>query len=156
MGRKGARGAMEEPINAEDSGAAKPTLEPAEGGGLAQTANPLELVVAEEDTSPNTAERIERENAALRMSILKAGEGPVVSPRNPMTRNLSFVDQAADPSPLKEVRLYERDPKPGQPGRPGSLLGPEQQEEEDESGKAILIAFGIVVLIFFLYILSKE
>ena len=149
-----ARGAMEQPINSEDSGAAQPTLEPAEGGGLAQTANPLELVVAEEDTSPNT-ERIERENAALRMSILKAGEGPVVSPRNPMTRNLSFVDQAADPSPLKEVRLYERDPKPGQPGRPGSLLGPEQ-EEEDESGKAILIAFGIVVLIFFLYILSKE
>ena len=95
---------------------------------------------------PLRREREEAVQAGLRSSILKPGEGPVVSPRNVMTRNLSFVDQTEDARPLKEVRLYERDPKPGQPGRPGSLLGPPEEEEEDAT-QPIIIAAGIAILL---------
>jgi hypothetical protein len=108
------------------------------------TSNPMDLTLME-DPSPTSS--ADRQLDPLRSSILKPGEGPVVSPRNPLTRNLSFVDQTPDAKPLKEVRLYERDPRPGQPGRPGSLLGPPEEEEEEETVKPIMIAFGVVVLL---------
>ena len=115
--------------------------------GVDSTSNPLELSVGEgvERTTSEDA-REEAIQASLRSSILKPGEGPVVSPRNRMTRNLSFVDQTEDARPLKEVRLYERDPKPGQPGRPGSLLGPPEEEDED-SAAPLMIGIGVAVLL---------
>ena len=124
---------------------------------LDATSNPLDLSGLEPEESPTTAAEREAREASLRSSILKAGEGPVVSPRSASTRNLSFVDQAADKKPLNEVRLYERDPKPGQPGRPGSLLGPpEAEEEEDESPKVIMAAFGIIILLIFIWVLTSS
>ena len=123
-----------------------------DGAPVENTSNPLEIVlpddVEEGGLSPEALRR-EREagvQAGLRSSILKPGEGPVVSPRNMMTRTLSFVDQTEDARPLKEVRLYERDPKPGQPGRPGSLLGPPEEDEENAT-QPIMIAVGISILL---------
>ena len=112
------------------------------------TSNPLELSAGQgvERTESGDA-REAAIQASLRSSILKPGEGPVVSPRNRMTRNLSFVDQTEDARPLKEVRLYERDPKPGQPGRPGSLLGPPEVEDEEDSAAPLLIGIGVVILL---------
>ena len=123
------------------------TSDGSEAVAVDSTSNPLELSVA--DGVERTASEDAREaaiQASLRSSILKPGEGPVVSPRNRMTRTLSFVDQTADARPLKEVRLYERDPKPGQPGRPGSLLGPPEPEEE-ESAAPLMLAVGVVIVL---------
>jgi hypothetical protein len=128
-------------------GAEVTTSDGSEAVAVDNTSNPLELTVA--DGVERTASEDAREaaiQASLRSSILKPGEGPVVSPRNRMTRNLSFVDQTQDARPLKEVRLYERDPKPGQPGRPGSLLGP-PEEEEEESAAPLMIAVGVAILL---------
>ena len=87
---------------------------------------PAEGSEEEEDWSEENADHARpRLNDPLRNSILKPGLGPVVSPRTPMTRTLSFSDQVG--KPLKDVRLYERDLNPHQQMR---ALHQQQQEEE--------------------------
>lgn len=120
---------------------------PSDGSAAVDTtSNPMELRLEEGAERTTSDDREAALQAGLRSSILKAGEGPVVSPRNNLTRSLSFVDQTEHARPLKEVRLYERDPKPGQPGRPGSLLGP-PEEEEEENVKPLLIGVGVAIVL---------
>ena len=118
-------------IEADVNGAGATVLD------VGQVSNPLARSPEVRDSQGN-----------LRKSILKIDHSrPVVSPRTPLTRNLSFVDQAQG-GPLKEVRLYEKPPKLTRPVGQVSGYQQQQQEQDENSNLAMgLFAAAIVVVI---------
>ena len=90
----------------------------------------------------------------LRTSILKVDYSkPVVSPRTPLTRSLSFADQAGS-GPLKEVRLYEKPPKV-----PRLMTAPafeQQQNDFHDDNKFAIVAFIVAMVLLFIVIMSRD
>lgn len=111
-------------------------------GAPQSTSNPMAAARTSSSSSPDAG--------VLRKSILKAGEGPVVSPRTALTRSLSFVDQAQPGAQLKEVRLYEKPPKA--PRYPGLHMMAAEEVQEQPPNKLGMIVIVVALVALFLFL----
>ena len=130
----------------------------AEELGIDKTNNPLQLFATSvnldgeegtekeewpEDELDEDGFPVAQASLEMRSSILKPGVGPVVSPRTPLTRGLSFSDQQG--KPLKEIRLYEKDLQQG-----AAALRVQYQDAQDDGmqGKVVVVIIAACIILF--------
>ena len=129
----------------------------AEELGIDKTNNPLQLSATSvnsdgeegtekeewpEDELDEDGFPVAQASLEMRSSILKPGVGPVVSPRTPLTRGLSFSDQQG--KPLKEIRLYERDLPQGAAARRAQH---QMAQDDGVHGKVVVVIIAALFVI---------